>query len=507
MEKKILLDTNIIIYRESDNVLRDKIGQLFKIIDNSPNYRKYIHPATIDEISKYSFAEKRNWLLNKLHSYNKLESLSTLNKDLTTLTSSFNKDSNDDIDDMILNELYNNRVDILITEDKKMRKKSDLLGIRNRVKSIEEFIEENKPDEKIPHSILDIEKVFFGDLNIDDSFFDSLKNDYPEFIDWYNRKSQEEVYSYKEDNKLLGLLFLKHEDETESYSDIVPMMTKNKKLKISTFKVAVSGRKVGERFMKIIFDQAIHSKVDEIYVTVYNNSKQKESLIHYLENYGFEYFGLKKEKELVFVRNMTPQFNNTIPTKSYPYINVNADSFILAIKPEFHTFLLPDSILQREKYQENHLPVEYAIKKMYISGAGWKEKPKIGDNIIFYRTKPESDNVNAYYSNVLTSGGVVTKIIKPSNISELINVTRGQTVYTEKEIFDYYSNKIANAYVIEFLFSYTLGKKLNHTFCLENGILDDWVRGVLKIDNDAFRKILKLGLVEQRLLTTKSSSN
>lgn len=507
MENKILLDTNIIIYRESDNVFRDRIGFLFKIIDNNPNYRKYIHPATIDEISKFSFEEKRNWLLNKLQSYNKLLSLSELSDSLTTITSSLNKDSNDTIDDRILNELYNNRVDFLITEDKKMQKKADLLGIRSKVKSIEEFIDENKPIENVPHTILDIQKGYFGDLDINDSFFDSLKADYPDFVGWYNRKSQEEVYSYKENNNILGLLFLKYENETESYDDIVPVMKKNKKLKICTFKVGIRGRKIGERFMKIVFDQAIYSKVNEIYVTIYNNDKFKESLIHYFENYGFEYFGLKNEKELVYVRDMKPQFNNLIPTKSYPFINVNADSFVIAIKPEYHTFLLPDSILKREKYRDNHLPVEYAIRKMYISGAGWLEKPKIGDNVIFYRTKPQGTNASAWYSNVLTTGGIVTRIIEPNNINELLDYTKDRTVYTENEIKTFYTQKISTTYIIEFLFCYTLDQKLNHKFCIENGILNDWPRGVLKVDNNVFKKILNLGGVDLALITNEPAKS
>lgn len=502
MESKVLLDTNIIIYRESDNVLRDKIGLLFKTIDNNPSFRKYIHPATVEEISKYSFEAKRNSLLNKLHSYNKLESLSKINSDMLIITALLNKDSNDVIDDKILNELYNNRVELLITEDKKIKQKANLLGIGNRVKKIDEFIDEYKPVEYVPHNILDIEKVYFGDLDINDEFFDSLKADYPGFVNWYNRKSQEEVYCYKENQKVFGLLFLKHEAENEDYSDIVPTMNKNKKLKISTFKVGVRGRKIGERFMKIIFDQAIHSNVDEVYVTIYNNDQFKENLIQYFEDYGFEYFGLKNGKELVYIRNMQPKFNKIIPTKSYPYININSDTFIIAIKPQYHTFLLPDSILRREKYKDTHLPVEYAIRKMYISGAGWTEKPKIGDNIIFYRSKQE--NTSAWFSSVLTTGGVVTKIIIPKNAQDLINITRGRTVYTESELNSFYNG---NTYIIEFLYCYTLNNKLPFGFCKENNILTDWPKGVLKIDNNKFKKILNFGGVEAKILTTDIIDN
>lgn len=31
---KILLDTNIVVYRESDNSIKERIGELFKTIDN-----------------------------------------------------------------------------------------------------------------------------------------------------------------------------------------------------------------------------------------------------------------------------------------------------------------------------------------------------------------------------------------------------------------------------------------------------------------------------------------
>ena len=30
----------------------------------------------------------------------------------------------------------------------------------------------------------------FSTINLDDVFFDSLKMDYPEFVDWFNRKSR-----------------------------------------------------------------------------------------------------------------------------------------------------------------------------------------------------------------------------------------------------------------------------------------------------------------------------
>ena len=232
---KILLDTNIIVYRESDNVYKEKIGELFKIIDNNPNMYKYIHPVIKKELLQNVYNEKRDLLLDRLTSYNVLENHKMIDSKLKTLTSTLNKTINDQIDDIILNELYVGNVDFLITEDKKIKQKSIALGIGNKVMNINEFIFQSRNEKSINHNILDIYKVKFGDLDINDSFFDSLKKDYPGFLDWYERKITEDVYCYKEQDKILGLLFLKNEEpESEDYSDIKPMMKLNRKLKIST---------------------------------------------------------------------------------------------------------------------------------------------------------------------------------------------------------------------------------------------------------------------------------
>lgn len=133
-------------------------------------------------------------------------------------------------------------------------------------------------------------------------FFNDLKKNYNGFENWFNKKTSEDAYCYKKNNKLLALLFLKIEEiGDDNYSDIVPKMKLNRKLKISTFKVDVEHKKIGERFMKIIFDQARLLLVDEIYVTIFDNDEKKKKLIAYFEFFGFEYFGKKNGKELVYI--------------------------------------------------------------------------------------------------------------------------------------------------------------------------------------------------------------
>ena len=61
---KILLDTNIVVYRESDNSIKDRIGELFKTIDNNVQMQKYINPAIKSEITKNYEGRQRDILLN-----------------------------------------------------------------------------------------------------------------------------------------------------------------------------------------------------------------------------------------------------------------------------------------------------------------------------------------------------------------------------------------------------------------------------------------------------------
>ena len=496
---KILLDSNIVVYRESNNSSKARIGELFKIIDNNMQMQKYISPIIKTEITQNIQGNQKKILLNRLNSYNMLQA--SCKKICPEIESKFHdedKTVNDRIDSLILSDVYTGKADLLITEDKKIKLKALALGITDKVQSIDEFLFKNKMDKKVNHNILNINKVKVGKLNIDDSFFDGLKSSYPGFEKWFKSKASEDAYCYFENDKLLAMLILKNEEIGEDYSDISPTMRKNRKLKVSTFKVDVKKKKIGERFIKIIFDQAIYSNVDEVYVTIFNDTDEKKTLISYFERFGFTYHGNKKGRELVYIRQMNQNYNKNDPLKSYPYIDKTSDSYIAAILPEYHTYLLPDSKLSRESYKNVHMPVEYAIKKYYITATGFKPKPNIGDNIVFYRTK--EGFIPAKYSSALTTIGIVTDIYIPTNIDDLVNKVNGKTVYTEDEIGNYYKSKINITYVIEFAYITTLDNKINLNDCIENAILLEPPRGVKKITKEQFEKVLEIGNVDNSII-------
>ena len=153
--------------------------------------------------------------LLKLQSYHQLKSEATLHPETIKHCQPLDKNENDVNDTKLLNELICGRVDSLITEDKKIHYKATLLNIQDKVFNIESFLElviSEHPD-LIDYKVLSVKKNLFGDINLQDGFFDSFREDYIGFDKWFNRKSDEYAYicKYKED--LRAFLYVKFEDK------------------------------------------------------------------------------------------------------------------------------------------------------------------------------------------------------------------------------------------------------------------------------------------------------
>lgn len=271
---KALLDTNIIIHREAGRVVKQDIGILFRWLDRA-KYTKCIHPVTISEIKKNPNKDTVNAFLLKMDSYEQILYPSPLKDEVRLVSEKIDQNENDENDTLLLNEVFTSRVDILITEDKKIHLKAAELGISSKVFKIDSFLEKifSEHPDLVDYKVLNVRKLHFGQINLSDEFFESLKEDYPGFENWFVKKSDENAYVTlnKENGKLLSFLYLKIENETENYNSISPILPPKKRLKVGTFKVINNGFRLGERFMKIIFDNALINKVDEIYVTIFNH--------------------------------------------------------------------------------------------------------------------------------------------------------------------------------------------------------------------------------------------
>lgn len=125
---KVLLDTNIIIHRETKDPLNKDIRKLFRWI-NKLGYDKCIHQVTINEIARNQDAKAREAFLIKIESYHQLPTEAPLKPEVLAISRKYDTTENDKNDTILMNEVFSYRVDFLITEDKKIHLKAVELGI------------------------------------------------------------------------------------------------------------------------------------------------------------------------------------------------------------------------------------------------------------------------------------------------------------------------------------------------------------------------------------------
>lgn len=491
---RALLDTNIVIHREAPVGVNKSIGTLFKWLDKS-KYEKCVHPITVDELQKHRDPKVRDNLNIKLKSYEVLKTVAPFAHEVQAISNQMDIDENDANDSRLLNEVFQGRVDILVSEDRKIHTKALRLGIQDKVFRIDAFLEKvvsENPD-LIDYSVLSVTKKHFGDINLSDQFFDSFRDDYPGFDRWFNKKADEVAYVTHKGDAILSFLYVKVENESENYSDISPPFPPKRRLKVGTFKVVSNGVRLGERFLKIIFDNAVTYGVAEIYVTIFGNTDDQKRLIELLADWGFVNHGTKTTtngNELVFVRDFAPSFVAASPKISYPYVSTTSQAYLCPIYPDYHTELFPDSILTTESalnFKENQ-PHRNALSKVYISRS-FNRNLKTGDVIVFYRT-------GGFHRSVVTTIGIVENVQnRIASEQEFIQKCRKRSVFSDNELKKHWNYDRTNRpFVVNFLYVYSFPKRPNMAKLIELGVIKDVnsaPRGFEPISKQQFTAIIK----------------
>lgn len=491
---KALLDTNIIIHREAGSAgVNQDIGILFKWLDKA-KYTKCIHPYTVQEINKNPNKATVKAFSIKMASYELLPTVAPTVPEVEVIAK-LDRTENDKIDTALLNELCNDRIDLLISEDRNIHSKATLLHLSDKVFTINSFLEKiasENPD-LLDYNVLSVRQKLFANIDLDDLFFDSFKEDYPGFEKWFRRKANDKAYVSvnKTNNLVLSFLYLKMEGKDEVYSDIEPVFKPKKRLKIGTFKVVSNGVRLGERFLKIVFDNALANKVDEIYVTIFDKRDEQKRLIDLLIIWGFKEWGIKNTGELVYVRDFTKRFEVSNPKVTYPYIDKRFRLFLVPIYPQYHTELFPDSILRNESpldFEDNE-PYRNAISKVYVSRS-LNKNIKRGDILIFYRT-------GGLHKSVISTICVVEDVVLSfKNEEEFVKACRKRSVYSEQHLRDQWRYKSTiKPFIVSMLYVYSFPKRANLKTLIDNHVIssiEDAPRGFQEISLEKFDTILKL---------------
>ena len=353
---------------------------------------------------------------------------------------------------------------------------------------------------------MDLQVQRFSDIDLNDSFFDSLRASYPEFNEWYNKKAAAgaTAYCYYVDNELKDFLYLKIEEE--ELSDLTPALPAKKRLKVGTFKVDNEDRHTtrGERFMKKIMDMAIAEDVDEIYVTMFP-TEELQGLIRMFEKFGFSHIADKPHEggnaEYVLIKDMTTHVDDF--KLDYPFVKkASSNKYVLSIVPEFHTHLFPDSILKNEKKYDliQDVSETNSIYKIYLCWMQDTRNLKAGDKLIIYRTSDEKGK--AYYRSVCTSVCTVCEVKTYrdfENEEEFIKYTNRYSVFKEHELRRWYKNK-KYFIVIKMVYNIAFTKKVINMVMKEQVGLNPKYWGFFKLTDAQFDKLLELGEIDERYI-------
>ncbi|ASW08116.1 GNAT family N-acetyltransferase [Rhizobium sp. 11515TR] len=339
----------------------------------------------------------------------------------------------------------------------------------------------------------------FKDVDLKDPFFDSLKAQYAEFSDWFAKKANEPVYVVDDDaGGLRGFLYIKV--ETGEITDVQPALPAKRRLKVGTLKVNARGTKLGERIIKRIFDHAVLEDVDEIYVTVFDTHA---TLIKLFQRYGFEQKGIKTTpngEELVLLRSLRGTVGDIV--KDYPLMQTAGRSkWLLAIKPEYHTRLLPDSMLRTEDpNSEEDVPHTNSIHKVYIAGLVLTRMAK-GDLVVFYRTTDKSGR--AWFRSVATSVCVVEETYSRkhfANADAFVAFCKDHSVFTEEELRSRYVDG-KPLYVAKLTYNSAFARRPTRGTLMDDVGITEFPRWDLRSLTDGqFTRILNLGEVDESLI-------
>ena len=353
---------------------------------------------------------------------------------------------------------------------------------------------------------MDLCKKPFNEIDLNDDFFNSLRDSYPDFDDWFRRKAASgeiAITYYDENDVLLDFLYLK--EEQEKVTDVSPHLSAKHRLKVGTFKINSRGTRRGERLMKKLLDTAIVRNVEAIYVTIFPEQRL-QPLIRSFEKFGFVQCGVKRhasgKEENVYLRDMRCMVGDTL--KDYPFTDIRVSRFfLLSIMPEYHTRLFPDSILKNErKYdiiQDNS--ETNSIYKTYICWMQDTRQLRPGDKLVIYRTSDGQGPAN--YRSVCTSVCTVLEVKTIHDFADendFVRYAHKQSVFTEYELRQWYRTK-PHFILIQMVYNIAFTRKVIRKTLIERVRLKEsnyW--GFFRLTPDQFNHIVRLGAINERYL-------
>ncbi len=439
-----LIDTNIIIGLEDNHTVQPAYSS-FSSLAAKHKVDILVHEAARDDINRDKNADRKKISLSKLNKFQILAKVKGLTK--ASLESEFGslRKHNDVVDARLLHAVKIGAVDFLVTQDQGLHDRAqkyaaDLSRRVLFVADAAQLLQSTFEPKEVP--IRNVADVSAHTINLEDKFFDSLRDGYDNFNTWWTEKcvkQRRQCWVVYDNDELAGLIVRK----VESEEDTDAILNANKILKICTFKVSPEKRgvKLGELLLKQALWYAQSNAYDLAYLTTY---REQTALINLLEYYGFENTATKDDGELIYERvfsssKLIQKVGLSVfecNRKNYPRFITSEDvrAFGIPIQEDWHDILYPD--LRNPNQSDFFKDAATAglkrpgntIRKVYLCRAS-SNLGDPGSILFFYKSKSVESP-----SQALTAVGILEEVDVANSTKELIQLTGGRSVYSEVQI-------------------------------------------------------------------------
>ena len=496
---KILLDTNVAITLEDPKPVDPRAASLAQLCQKH-NLTLHVSDANYADINRDRDSARRRLTYSKLGKYVRLREVALDSESDLILRFGSIRNENDRCDLQLLGILDKKAVDLLISEDSELIRRAERGNLGGKVLDVVDavdFIRRTYESHtvELPH----IEEVPAYQIDVEDVFFDSLREDYPGFNEWFEKKcvnSHRPCWVIRFDGRLAGLVIRKLEKQEEA-----DCATRAEKiLKVSTFKLApeYQGEKFGEQLLKQVLWWSRSNDIEVIYLTAF---EKQQVLIELLETYGFRKTRtlndgqqvLEKELKKDVLSDTSYQQNPvSFNRQSYPayYDGSEARKFVVPILTGFYKILFPEafpgsqlSLFEGYSTDVNRTPGN-TIRKIYICRAP-TTKLEPGSVILFYATKDE----RRMQAQSICTVGVVERVTEASTLNELMLLTTRRSAYTRKQLKELVGYSEKPLKVIDFLLNLHLNKPIDLQTLKANGILEGPPQSITLIPEDRYRRL------------------
>lgn len=467
--RKLLIDTNVFIGLEDEREVAPEFATLQQL-SAQHGVRIFIHERAAEDIGRDRDAKRRGISLSKIQKFEQLRRVSQPPKaDLESRFGAMPK-PNDEVDVALLHALDMNAIDFLVTQDQgihnRAKRTSTTLGYR--VLTVPDAVAWlREAFEPLQVRLPLVEELPAHAVSLSDEIFDSLRDGYPGFDQWWRTKCVAEhrpCWIVSIGGEIAGLVVRKEETHAQAGT----RHPGPKILKVCTFKVKPKfrGEKLGELLLKQILWFAQRNAFDLVYLTTFES---QVVLIEVLQYYGFEMTGTNGLGEHIYEKALPRDqlagggsgnlFD--LARLNYPRFTARppATAFCIPIQSDFHDILFPELAIKVPNRQGDLFAEarrDYAgqairrpgntIKKVYLCRA-MTQQLRPGSIALFYR----SNSPGYIASQSITSVGVIEAMHQAVSLDDLVRLTAKRSVYSEAKLAAFGATALRPVKVIDFL--------------------------------------------------------